>query len=441
MRRDSIDSQGVKWIGAVAETLPINAVKRHYDIQLGKMLQNSAESERDMLVPYLKALHVVWGRVRISDLPEMWASPREIVQYGVKSGDLLVCEGGEVGRAGIVESPPEECIIQNALHRVRAQTTANVRYLHYVLHLVSSSGWFDVLCNKATIAHFTREKFSDLQIPIPSTVEQKRIVAFLDRETARLDQLIVKKELQIELLQEKRSALIGHAVTKGLNSKASMKDSMIEWLGEIPEHWQVCLFKRVAKTTYGVGGELDRTLTEGTRILSLPNVSKNGCLVLDNVPYSELPADQIDSLLLRKGDLLFNWRNGSSDHLGKTAYFDLDGNYTHVSFLLRLRFNPELYESKYYQFLLNGFQITGFFASSKAGVNNTFNQSELENLWVMVPPLQEQKNIADYLSRELKQIDKMISKIKYSIATMEEYRTALISAAVTGKVDVSEEAA
>lgn len=211
------DSLGIKWMGKVPVNWRVDAVKRHYDIRLGKMLQNVPATEDDTLAPYIKAVNVAWGKVFHDDLSEMWASLSEMRQYEVKDGDLLVCEGGEVGRAGIVVKPPDCCIIQNAVHRVRSKASADVNFLKYVMHAVNSAGWFEVLCNKATIAHFTREKFAELRIPTPHIELQRSIAAFLDRETSRIDSLIAKKERQIELLQEKRVALISHAVTKGLD--------------------------------------------------------------------------------------------------------------------------------------------------------------------------------------------------------------------------------
>ncbi|GMT42254.1 MAG: hypothetical protein IEMM0002_0665 [bacterium] len=167
---------GIEWLGEIPEHWSLLAVKRQYEIQLGKMLQNNPATEADISAPYLKALHVRWGKVDASDLPDMWASPTDIKQFGVKSGDLLVCEGGEAGRAGIVDSAPVPCIIQNALHRVR-EKGGDVHFLQYVLQAVNSGGWFDVLCNKATIAHFTREKLAELRMPLPPSLAEQRSIA------------------------------------------------------------------------------------------------------------------------------------------------------------------------------------------------------------------------------------------------------------------------
>jgi len=248
-----LDPQGVKWMGTIPHRWLAVPTKWYFALQLGKMLQNNAVSDGDQPVPYLKAAHVSWGKVNTADLPDMWASREEISRYGVKAGDLLVCEGGDVGRAGIASDLPDNCIIQNALHRVRPKFSSDVRFFMYVLHAVGSSGWFNVLCNRATIAHFTGEKLADLRIPLPSLEEQLAITTFLDRETARIDALIDKKQRQIELLQEKRAAIISHAVTKGLDPNVEMKSSGFEWIGRIPKHWQTnrakVLFREVNERT------------------------------------------------------------------------------------------------------------------------------------------------------------------------------------------------
>ena len=138
----------------------------------------------------------------------MWA-PDEISSLRVKKRDLLVCEGGEVGRAAIVtEALPEDCIIQNALHLVRPKKSGDIRFLRYVLRHATSQEWLDVLCNRATIAHFTVEKFSEMWVRFPPLPQQRAIADFLDRETAKIDVLIAEKDRLIKLPAERRRALI-----------------------------------------------------------------------------------------------------------------------------------------------------------------------------------------------------------------------------------------
>ena len=204
---------GVEWLGDVPAHWGVAAVKRHYSIQLGKMLQNGPNVPTDIAVPYLKAQHVQWFSVRTTDAPTMWASPHEIEQFGVRAGDLLVCEGGEGGRCSLVEEVPPGYIIQNALHRVRSSGNSRNDYLQYVMSSISKTGWFDAINNKATIAHFTVEKFGSLMIPVPPIPEQAAIVAYLDKATADIDAAIDRARREIELLSEYRTRLIADLVT------------------------------------------------------------------------------------------------------------------------------------------------------------------------------------------------------------------------------------
>ncbi len=208
---------GVEWLEDVPTHWEFTMVKRHYTIQLGKMLQNRPNSPDDIAVTYLKALHVQWFQVRTTDLPTMWARPSDLVQFGVTSGDLLVCEGGEGGRCGILKQGGNGYIIQNALHRVRPHTHGRNEYLQYALSTVAAIGWFAALNEKATIAHFTREKFGALRVPIPPLPEQNAIVEFLDKATAAIDTSISRTHRQIEVLQEYRIRLIADVVTGKLD--------------------------------------------------------------------------------------------------------------------------------------------------------------------------------------------------------------------------------
>ncbi|MDV7393077.1 restriction endonuclease subunit S, partial [Arthrospira platensis SPKY1] len=167
---------GLPWLGQVPRHWGALFVKQEFHIQLGKMLQTTPQTVADLYVPYLKSQHVQWAEVRTSDLPRMWASPRDISQFGVNPGDLLVCEGGEGGRCAVLKSITSAAIIQNALHRVRPRGNSNNHFLAYAMAAISSVGWFDAINNKATIAHFTRDKFGSLGIPLPPPDEQAAIV-------------------------------------------------------------------------------------------------------------------------------------------------------------------------------------------------------------------------------------------------------------------------
>ena len=189
------------------------SAKRAYSITLGKMLQHAPLSADDVEVHYLKAQHVQWGGVNLADLPTMWASPEEVESLRIAAGDLLVCEGGEVGRAAVIAKEPERpTIIQNALHLVRGRNGADVRFLLYLLRQAVDSNWIDAVCNTSTISHFTVDKFKEMRVWMPNSAHQTAIADHLDREMARLSRLETAATRAIELLKERRAALIAAAV-------------------------------------------------------------------------------------------------------------------------------------------------------------------------------------------------------------------------------------
>ena len=436
-------ASGVEWLGEIPE---------HWEVKRLKFLctVNPSKAEthilsKDTVVSFLP-MELIGedGQLSLTEQREIHQ-----VQQGYsyfRSGDVIVAKITpcfENGKGALCE----QLINTIGFGTTELHTIRPGRYLHalFLFYTTRSTPFRHLgaanMIGSAGQQRVPEEFINDFPLAQPPLEEQHAIATFLNHKTTRIKDLIAKKERHIALLQEQRIALINQAVTKGLNTDVPMKDSGVEWLGQIPEHWSYRQFKHIADISYGLTLELDRTETEGTCILSLPNLTKDGQLILHDVPLTPLTPQEKTHLLLRKGDLLFNWRNGSLDHVGKTAYFNADGEYTHVSFLLRVRFDTEQYEPRYYHMFLNNLRSTGFFSASKSRINNTYNQAELKRLEVIVPPLQEQKAIAAYLEQETTKINKLITGIQESIKKLKEYSTTLISAAVTGKIDVRGEVA
>ena len=193
----------------------LNAIGRMAEVQLGKMLQPAASSVQDIEVPYLRAGHL--SQVP-DELPRMWAAPKDMSQYQVEAGDILVAEGGDMGRVGFVPKSASGALIQNSLHRIRPKGGRDRRFLAYVLEAVYLGDWLDVLCNKSTFGHLTVEKLKALRVPDPSAAKQSAIADYLDTETARIDALITKKQRMIELSQERLAVeldlLLGKATSR-----------------------------------------------------------------------------------------------------------------------------------------------------------------------------------------------------------------------------------
>lgn len=205
---------GVEWIGEVPEHWEVMPVKFKFDARLGKMIQPVSSSDSDVLIPYHRAQTVQWESIDDAAVEKMWASPSDIKKFSIKTGDLLICEGGDVCRSAIVKNSPWNALIyQNSIHRVRAKDQYSVDWILRLMQHLRSSGWIDVLCNKNTIVHFTSEKLGALMCAFPTPKEASDIIDNLDRETTRIDTLIEKSKRSIDLLKERRSALITTAVT------------------------------------------------------------------------------------------------------------------------------------------------------------------------------------------------------------------------------------
>lgn len=276
----------------------------------------------------------------------------------------------------------------------------------------------------------------DIPLPWPPTKEQLAIAAFLDRETERIDALIEKKQRQIELLQEKRTALISHAVTKGLNPDVKMKDSGIEWLGEIPEHWEVRRLKYTATIN-------DEALPETTEpdyefiYVDIGSVDANrGIVKTETYRFEHAPSRA--RRIVRNGDTIVSTvrtylraiasiRNPQENLIVSTGFAVV---------------RPHKLDPGYFSYALRSPFFIETVVSCSTGVSYpAINAPEVGNIGITIPSLDEQKAIADFLDRETARIDVLIEKVQSSIEMLREYRIALISAAVTGKIDVRKEVA
>jgi type I restriction enzyme S subunit len=396
-----------------------------YDILLGKMLQPELKTVSDREVPYLRAANVQWATVDIENLSTMYASVKEIETFQVEKGDLLVCEGGEVGRAAILDKEvPPDTIIQNALHRVRGKGEHDVRFLGYLLRHIADHDWFSVLCNKATIAHFTGEKFGDLLIWHPTPNVQEQIADFLDHETARIDSLIVAKENHLALIAEKRRALINTAVTRGINPTVRLKDSGIPWLGPVPEHWEIerskWLFKeRDIRSEFGDEEMLTVSHITGVTSRAEKNV---------NMFMAE---SQEGSKICEAGDLVINTLWAWMGAMGVSPQRGI------VSPAYNVYEPGDRLDKAYLDYLVR----MPVFAQEAIRYSKGVWSSRLRlypeglyEIWFPVPPVAEQQVIAEYLKIETAKLDALKAATELTITLLRERRSALIAAAVTGKI-------
>jgi type I restriction enzyme, S subunit len=279
------------------------------------------------------------------------------------------------------------------------------------------------------------EQFGSVHLPLPSIEEQRSIAAFLTDETAKIDTLVAEQEQLITLLKEKRQAVISHAVTKGLDPSMPMKDSGVEWLGKVPAHWRVCSLKRALQSMqYGISETLD--IDGDVAVLRMGNI-QDGSVVSDDLKFVKHVESE---LLLKDGDLLYN-RTNSIDLVGKVGIFKNNNTggkpMSFASYLVRLRVKEDCIP-QFFSYLLN---TDGVLALARSAAFVSIGQCNLNptrygETMVALPPQSEQISLAAHLDEFARSLDDMLLAASQAILFLQERRSALISAAVTGQIDV-----
>lgn len=309
----------------------------------------------------------------------------------------------------------------------------NRKFLYYIF---AAGEAYKGLGKFGTQLNLNTETVGGIKIGIPSIEEQNTIVSFLDHETAKIDTLITKQEKLIKLLKEKRQAVISHAVTKGLNPDAPMKDSGVEWLGEVPKHWDIPRIKQIVDTPVTDGPHETPTFVDsGVPFVSAEAVSKG---VVDfrkirgfiteqqNAIYSAKYAPKIYDIYMVK----------SGATTGVTAIVETNKTFNIWSPLAVIRCKGTYHP----YFVLNFMRSHEFLKAVELnwsfGTQQNIGMGVIENLHVACPPKDEAIQIANYLQNKMARFEILISKATKQIELMQERKTALISAAVTGKIDV-----
>jgi type I restriction enzyme S subunit len=406
---------GIEWLGKIPAHWDVKPLKHVTECLDGQRVPVNAEERARMQGEY-----PYWGANGVLDHVDGWLFDEPLV--------LL----GEDGAPFFEPHKPVSFFVDGRLwvnnhaHVLRPRSSTVPKFLVHALNTVD----YRAFIGGTTRDKLTQDYMRAIPVQLPSLGEQLAIADFLDHETAKIDVLVKKKERLIELLQEKRTALITHAVTKGLDPNVPMKDSGIEWLGQIPAHWDVKRIRHLAHLRRGASprpiddpiyfddvgeyawvriGDLtasERYLEQTTQRLSELGQSKSVCLE---------PGELFVSIAATVGKPIIT-RVKCCIHDGFVSFDDLT---TDVEFLWYLLQCGEAYKGL-----------------GKLGTQLNLNTETVGGISVPVPARPEQEGIVRFLDLETAKIDALIAKVREAIERLKEYRTALISAAVTGKIDV-----
>jgi len=408
---------GIDWIGEIPEGWEVHKIKHLTENFDGKRIPISAEKREDGKIPY-------YGATGVLDYVKDFIFNEELLLVG-EDGAPFFEPFKDV--AYIING---KSWVNNHAHVLRVIGNNLIKWLCYYLNIYD----YGTVIKGSTRDKLNQDQLSNMFIVKPSLKEQTAIAYFLDKETSKINSLTEKDNKLIELLKEKRTALINHAVTKGLDPNAKLKDSGIDWIGKIPEEWEVRRIKHLCfkSAEYGLNEPSDNYIDDGIRFLRITDITDGGNLIENGVYLAENKTNK--GYLLNTDDVLVA-RSGS---IGTSLYFEKEkyGKCLFAGYLVRFVVN----KTNSGRFLYYFTNSKSFYAQIDLKTIQTtignFNGQKYANMRIATPPLPEQIAIVSYLDKETLKIDKTIQKLEQKIKLLEEYKKSLIHHIVTGKIDV-----
>jgi type I restriction enzyme S subunit len=427
---------GVEWLGEVPAHWNINRLKHSVtSCKNGIWGDEAKQDESDIACVRVADFDRQKLRVKLNEPTIRNVTEKERVGRLLEHGDLLLEKsgGGELQPVGcvVIYDDLQPAVCSNFIARMKIATGMNSsfwRYVHaaaYAVRLTTGS-----INQTSGIQNLDQDRYFNERAAFPPLPEQQTIAIFLDRETAKIDALIAEQQRLIELLKEKRRAVISHAVTKGLNPEAPMRASGIEWLGEVPAHWNVGPLKHFAQVMDCKHFTVS-FIEEGLPIVSIREVRDDKIDLSNAKLTSQAEWDFLrENRAPQYGDMIF-CRNAS---VGAVGYVDFDEPFCMGQDVCLIR--PRT-TSRFLHYQLISPIIRNQIEALLVGATiRRANVEEIRNLFVFYPKKEELSAIVTFLDRETIKLDALTVEAQRTIALLQERRIALISAAVTGKIDV-----
>jgi type I restriction enzyme, S subunit len=441
-RYPSYKASGVEWLGAVPEHWATTS--------LGRVTLDKCDG------PFgsgLKSEHYVDAGVRVIRLQNIRRDGfdgtdeafinetyfrEELGGHDVRHGDVLIAGLGDdrntVGRACVAPPGIEPAMVKADCFRFRLDMGKALPEFVAVQLTAGSVADAGVLSSGSTRSRIPLSVMASRRLVLPPFAEQSHIATFLDRETAKIDELVEEQRRLMELLKEKRQAVISHAVTQGLNSGAPMKPSGIEWLGDVPAHWEVVGLTKYLASVVDYRGRTPTKVDDGVFLLTARNIRDGR---LDYAASEEfIAASEYEDVMRRGkpeyGDVLLT----TEAPLGQVANVDR----TDVALaqrVIKLRGQLGILNNYFLKYWMMGSFCQADMEQLATGSTALgIKGGKVVQLRLCLPPYDEQSSIAAYLDRELVKLDTLTAEAQRAIDLLQERRTALISAAVTGQIDV-----
>ena len=428
---------GVEWLGDVPGHWDIAPLKRFGTFEAGAGFPHDEQGVEGEELPFFKvnALGKAGsdGRLRDSSDTVSRETAACLRASVFPTNTIVLAKIGAallLGRLRMLSQP--SCLDNNMMGYIAA-ASHSADFFRSLMSLVR----FDFIANPGTVPSLNEAQIANLRFAIPPLPEQRAIAAFLNRETGKIDALVAEQRRMIELLKEKRQAVISHAVTKGLNPDAPMKPSGIEWLGDVPDHWQTMRLRFLVALNPSKREADNLGPEQEVSFLPMEAVGDDGSLDLSRTR----PIGEVDTgyTYFREGDVAFAkitpcFENGK----GAVMRSLLGGIGFGTTELTVVRPRDQVASANYINWLFSSpsFHKLGAASMYGAGGQKRVPDDFVRNFGMAFPPLPEQTAIAAFLDHETGKIDALVAEQRRLIALLKERRSALISASVTGKIDV-----
>jgi type I restriction enzyme S subunit len=425
---------GVEWLGDIPNDWDIKSLKNIAVIVNGSTPKSGVEEYWDGDINWITPTDLSQKLdVYLKD------SQRKITNEGLNScGTSLVPENtvilstrAPIGSLAITGA--QSCTNQGCKSLVVRYKDHSL-FLYYYLSISTNS--LNNLGRGSTFLELSTEDLGSFKVPMPNEGIGK-IVSFLDHETAKIDNLIEKQQQLIELLKEKRQAVISHAVTKGLNPDVPMRDSGVEWLGDVPDHWVIAQlkFNTLEMQTGPFGSQLhaEDYVTDGIPLINPAHMYSGKITPDPKVTVDENTQKRLERHKLKEGDIVFSRRG----ELGRCAVVrNEQEGWLCGTGSLKAKLNERIIPNYAYILVSSEGVVSELTLESKGSTMANLNTETLGRVRIPVPPIHEQEKILSYVGLISKKYDLLVKNADMAINLMQERRTALISAAVTGKIDV-----
>ncbi|HEX5744601.1 MAG TPA: restriction endonuclease subunit S [Archangium sp.] len=429
---------GVEWLGEVPAHWTVVELKHIADVNTGMAKGKDHAGRSTIAVPYLRVANVQNGYLDLDDVALMEIPVADLARYSLKPGDVLMNEGGDfdkLGRGCVWNGQIDPCITQNHVFAVRPRGVRS-EWLSAITGSGYAQFYFKTRAKQSTnLASISSTNLMELPVVLPPPEEQTAIVTFLERETAKIDALVAEQQRLIVLLKEKRQAIISHAVTQGLSPNVPKKPSNVEWLGEVPAHWKIRRVSSLStKITNGyVGPTRDIFVDDGIRYLQSLHIKDNK--IRFDVPYfvSAEWSRQHSKSILEAGDVLVV----QTGDIGQAAVVTDEFAGCNCHALIIVSPVREVVEGAWIALVMKAeYGLQSLLSIQTGALHPHLNCGDVKDVSIPLPPLVEQRQIIEKVGEQTRSLDALILEAERAIELLQERRAALISAAVTGQIDV-----